>query len=98
MVEELLIYLKDPHRDTFWQVYTNQIVEYLQTEINASYQGEVTLRQLSLVGKILSSYKCLLNFKLKGVLLDRIFNLLRDREINRVPSRSFCEILSSIRG
>ena len=98
MVEELLSYLKDPRRDSFWQKYTNQILEYLQTELTNCYQGEVTLRQLNLIGKILPSYKYLLNFKLKGVLLDRIFNLLRDREITKVPSRSFCEILSSIRG
>ena len=66
--------------------------------MNDRYQGEATLRQLNLIGKILPSYKYLLNFKLKGVLLDRIFNILRDREITKVPSRSFCEILSSIRG
>ena len=34
---------------------------------------------------------------LKGVLLDRIFNLLRDGDITEIPYHTFSEILSSIR-
>jgi hypothetical protein len=53
---------------------------------------------LHLVGKILKLYKPYVNLKMKGVLLDRIFNLLRDEEIARVPTSSYSEILTAIRG
>ena len=82
----------------FWHDYANEIVDYLQTEIETGYQGEQTLNQLHLIGKILLNYRQNVNeTKLKGILLDRIFNLLRDSEINRVPTRTFSEILSSVR-
>lgn len=34
---------------------------------------------------------------MKGIVLDRIFNALRDSKITRVPSSTLCEILSSVR-
>lgn len=34
---------------------------------------------------------------MKGVLLDRIFNALRDSSISRIPSTTLSEILSSVR-
>jgi len=39
------------------------------------------LRQLHLVGKVLLQHGALVTVKIKGVLLDRIFNLLRDDKI-----------------
>ena len=35
---------------------------------------------------------------MKGALLDRIFNLLRDGNINKVPGTTFSAILSRVRG
>ena len=61
------------------------------------YKQDETRRQLYLIGKIIHSHKHILTLKLKGVLLDRIFNLLRDSEIHRVPSRTFSEILTYVR-
>ena len=39
-----------------------------------------------------------LTIKMKGALLDRIFNLLRDGNINKVPGTTFSAILSRVRG
>ena len=51
-----------------------------------------------MVGKLLLTYRPRITLKLKGVLLDRIFNLLRDSEnISRVPARTFSEIFTSAR-
>ena len=38
-----------------------------------------------------------ITFKLKGVFLDRIFSLLRDKRVPKVHGRTLCEIFSSIR-
>ena len=38
-----------------------------------------------------------MTIKLKGVLLDRIFNLLRDSEVTQIPHQYFNEILTNVR-
>lgn len=90
--------LGDPSRDGFWREYASDVLEYLQGEIEHAYLQETTKRQLHLVGKILKLHRPFVSIKMKGVLLDRIFNLLRDAEIARVPSASYSEILTFIRG
>ena len=70
---------------------------FLQAEIETGYNADDTIRQLYLAGKIMYAHKNLIKFKLKGIILDRIFHLLRDKKINKVPSRTFCEILSNVR-
>ena len=52
---------------------------------------------LQLVGKIMELYRKHITFKLKGVILDRIFNLLRDCKIVKLPAKTFCFILTDIR-
>ena len=42
-------------------------------------------------------HRNLITFKLKGVFLDRIFSLLRDKRVAKVHGRTLCEILSIIR-
>ena len=100
--KDLLVEIKsalgDPSRDGFWREYANDVLEYLQGEIEHAYLQETTKRQLHLVGKILKQHRPFVSMKMKGVLLDRIFNLLRDAEIARVPSTSYSEILTFIRG
>ena len=98
LLAQLKAQINEPLKEAFWHECANEVVDYLQTEIEAGYQGEETLNQLHLIGKILLNYRQHVNeTKLKGILLDRIFNLLRDGEIHRVPTRTFSEILTSVR-
>ena len=71
---------------------------YLQNEVEAGYcEAEETQRQLYLSGKIMYVHRNQITFKLKGVFLDRIFSLLRDKRVPKVHGRTLCEIFSSIR-
>ena len=88
----------EPSKEAVWRQFANAVVEYLQSEVELAYAEETTRRQLHLIGKILLIYKPFVTLKLKGVLLDRIFNLLRDEEITWVPAYTFSEILTSVRG
>lgn len=73
------------------------MIEFLQDEIEAGYKSDQTLQQLHLVGKILIHFKNFVTFKMKGIMLDRIFHTLRDSKITKVPSSTLSEILSSVR-
>ena len=97
LTDELKTYIADSNKSGFWLEYANDVAEHLQHLVEEGYKQDETRRQLYLMGKIIRSYKHVLTLKLKGVLLDRIFNLIRDNEIHRVPSRTFSEILTYVR-
>ena len=50
-----------------------------------------------MIGKILQHHKPYVTLQIKGIVLDRMFNLLRDEDVARVPTSSFSEILTSVR-
>ena len=58
---------------------------------------EETSRILYLAGKIMYAHGKLITYKMKGVFLDRLFNLLRDTTVSKVQGQPICEILSGIR-
>lgn len=70
---------------------------YLQGLITQDYRGEITKQELHLIGKILQHHKPYVTLQIKGIVLDRMFNLLRDEDVARVPTSSFSEILTSVR-
>ena len=45
----------------------------------------------------MQTFRHLVTLKLKGILLDRIFNLLRDSGVSKVPKRTFSEVISGVR-
>ena len=53
IISELTALIDDPSKEAFWQEYTNEIMQFLQTEIEAGYSADDTLRQLYLAGKIM---------------------------------------------
>ena len=57
LVAQLKALINKPGKEAFWHDYANEIVDYLQTEIEIEYQGEETLNQLHLIGKILMNYR-----------------------------------------
>ena len=50
---ELKAYINDSGKDQFWQEYANEVLEYLQDEIEKGYKQDDTRRQLYLIGKIM---------------------------------------------
>ena len=78
-------------------MHTDSVIEFLQSEVEAGYKSVETLQLLHLIGKILCSYKNFVTYRMKGIVLDRIFNALRDSQITKVPSTTLSEILSSVR-
>ena len=44
MIDELKSYLYDASKETFWREYTNEVVEYLQEQIEEGYKQDETRR------------------------------------------------------
>lgn len=72
-------------------------MEHVQEMVEDADSNEDVKRQLNLIGKILIAHSHHISIKMKGILLDKIFSLLRDSEIQRVPSDTFSVILSTVR-
>lgn len=56
-------------------------MEHVQEMVEDAESNEDVKRQLNLIGKILIAHSHHISIKMKGILLDKIFSLLRDSEI-----------------
>ncbi len=95
---ELKASLFDPKKQGFWKEYANDVVEFIQASVEECDDSERVKQQLHLIGKILIGHSHFVTIRMKGVLLDKIFSLLRDAQVDRIPSDTLSVILSMVRG
>ena len=96
IIFELQKRVKNGRCEDFWRQYTDDILEYIQTEIDQNLSLNETQNLLHLMGKILRSYKHFKTIKLRGSLIERILNLVQDNQISLVPKRSFSVIITAV--